>query len=103
MTRNGVLRRSVASTEKARRLANNPPSKVGEYLLLCRKSKRQGDYAIWFPTHVQRQSFSSPGFSVAVITPAHQGRFVPYFEVSTDRQCKSGLGLEAQRNPSLTT
>ena len=33
--------------------------------------------------------------------PAHQGRFVAYFRVSTDRQGKSGLGLEAQREVVL--
>src|ERR1700739_1414997 len=33
--------------------------------------------------------------------PAHQGKFVAYFRVGTDRQGKSGLGLEAQRKSVL--
>ena len=33
--------------------------------------------------------------------PAHQGKFVAYFQVSTNRQGKSGLGLEAQRKSVL--
>jgi DNA invertase Pin-like site-specific DNA recombinase len=32
---------------------------------------------------------------------AHRGKFITYFRVSTDRQGKSGLGLEAQRESVL--
>ncbi|OLB77899.1 MAG: resolvase [Alphaproteobacteria bacterium 13_2_20CM_2_64_7] len=33
--------------------------------------------------------------------PPHQGKFIAYFRVSTDKQGKSGLGLEAQRKAVL--
>jgi DNA invertase Pin-like site-specific DNA recombinase len=34
--------------------------------------------------------------------PAHYGKFIAYFRVSTDRQGKSGLGLDAQRDTVLS-
>src|SRR5256886_13277917 len=33
--------------------------------------------------------------------PPHQGKFIAYYRVSTDKQGKSGLGLEAQRKAVL--
>jgi DNA invertase Pin-like site-specific DNA recombinase len=35
------------------------------------------------------------------MSPQHQGKFIAYFRVSTDKKGKSGLGLEAQRKAVL--
>lgn len=34
---------------------------------------------------------------------AHRGKFIAYYRVSTDKQGKSGLGLEAQRQAVIAT
>ena len=33
--------------------------------------------------------------------PAHYGKFIGYYRVSTDKQGKSGLGLEAEKEPAV--
>ena len=38
-----------------------------------------------------------------IVMRAHRGKFIAYYRVSTDKQGKSGLGLEAQRQAVIAT